>query len=95
MLFGFPRICLVRFTFQGITSASYSQTQPVHLELLDSSSRSLHLGIHNEDSIFCSVPLGYGHLRMFCFQYHSGLYTMQEPSYLCKNALLSIWSRMY
>ena len=88
MLFGFPRICLVRFTFQGITSASYSQTQPVHLELLDSSSRSLHLGIYN--SIFCSVPY-----RMFCFQYHSGLYTMQEPSYLCKNALLSIWSRMY
>ena len=27
----------------------------------------------------------------FCFLHHSGLYTMQEPSYLGKVTLVSVW----
>ena len=30
----------------------------------------------------------------FCLQYHLGLYIMQEPSYLEKIALVSMWLRM-
>ena len=30
----------------------------------------------------------------FCSQYHLGLHTMQEPSYLDKIAQVSIWFRM-
>ena len=41
------------------------------------------------------LPVGYGYsLTIFCFQYHSGLYTMQEPSYLGRIAEISIWFRM-
>lgn len=30
----------------------------------------------------------------FCFLYHMNLYTMQKPSYMGRNVLVSIWSRM-
>lgn len=37
------------------------------------------------------IPVGYGYLMVF--QYHMGIYTIQEPSYLARIALASIWFR--
>ena len=35
-----------------------------------------------------------GNSRYSCSHYQSGLYTIQEPSYLGKTAVVSIWIRM-
>ena len=52
-----------------------------------------HTDIDNEDSIFL-IPVGYGIWHYFCFWDHSCLYTMQEPWWLGKIALVSIWFRI-
>jgi hypothetical protein len=50
-----------------------------------------HLGIYDEDFILLN---GYKYLTVFLFQFHLGLSTMQELSYLGKITLVSIWFRM-
>ena len=38
----------------------------------------------------CLIPAAHGFWQYFCFQYHSGLDTMQEPSHLGTISLVSI-----
>ena len=40
------------------------------------------------------IPPGYEYLTVFLCQFHSGLYTMQEPSYIGKITLVSVWFRI-
>ena len=41
-----------------------------------------HSGMYNENFTGFLIQVGYGFLTVFVFWYHSGPYTMQEPSYL-------------
>ena len=64
----------------------------------------LQLGCHHKLDMFIPshlvhhflIPIGlrFRVSQYLCLWYHSGLYTMQELSYLCRFTLVSIWFRM-